>query len=251
MNNPRLYHKGFPSHPVRRDLRIGETIATVIAEPEFISIAEADVNLQRSRLHEYLRLHPGFLTSLQPLPAEPSAPPIVSRMASAAARAGVGPMAAVAGAIADSAVRAMFHAGCRHAVFDNGGDIALITQSPVVVGIYAGRAAVRELGFRVRPSPRILGICTSSATVGHSFSFGRADAAIVIAPDVPLADAAATALGNAVKTDSEVDLRMVLESFFTPEIEGMAVIQQDHFGLIGRLPEIIEVTGTSEHIAKG
>ncbi len=251
MKNPCQNRSETLSKPIRRRLHCGETIATVITEPEFIHIAEEDVLCQRSRLQEYLRRHPEFRTSLRPLPVIPPAPPIVTRMAAAAARVGIGPMAAVAGAIADSAVRAMCRAGSRHAVFDNGGDIALYIREPVVVGIYAGRAAPQNLGFRIQPRPHVMGICTSSATVGHSLSFGCTDAAIVIASDVVLADAAATALGNSVKTESRLDLRRALESFFNPDIEGMAVIDRDRFGWIGRLPEIIPVTGTTSHIAKG
>lgn len=160
-------------------------------------------------------------------------------------------MAAVAGAIADSAVRAMCHAGSRHAVFDNGGDIALFIRKPVIVGLYTGMAAFQNLGFRIRPHPHIQGICTSSATVGHSLSFGCADAAVVIAPDVLLADAAATALGNRVRIGSRSEIQRALESSFLPEIEGMAVIHRDQFGWIGELPEIIPVTGTYNRITKG
>ncbi|MCA1989441.1 MAG: hypothetical protein LDL07_09915, partial [Desulfarculus sp.] len=49
-----------------------------------------------------------------------------------------------------------------------------------------------------------LAVCTSSGTVGHSLSLGRADAATILAKDAALADAAATALGNRVRTAADL-----------------------------------------------
>jgi ApbE superfamily uncharacterized protein (UPF0280 family) len=123
-------------------------------------------------------------------------------------------------------------------IFDNGGDIAMCIDRPVVVGIYAGRSAVKNLGFRFVKEGRIIGICTSSAFVGHSLSLGRADAAVVISPDVILADAAATALGNALKSSDSRDIQASLDRVMIDGITGMMAVMGGSFGLCGELPDI-------------
>ncbi len=89
-------------------------------------------------------------------------------------------MSAVAGVIAKFAVEAMMEAGATYAVVDNGGDISILNDQPVLVGIYAGASPIRDLAFEVPSRAKPLGICTSSGTVGPSISFGCADAATVI-----------------------------------------------------------------------
>ena len=146
---------------------------------------------------------PRFLTSLEPLPIDMAAPPLViRRMAAAAALAGVGPMAAVAGAIAQVTVEALVAAGARHVVMDNGGDMVLRIDRPRDHRHLHRAGQVRDIALRFEPRPGIFSVCTSSGTVGHSLSFGRADAATVIAANGCLADAMATALGNRVKEAS-------------------------------------------------
>jgi len=206
----------------RHVIRIKETIATIVAEAAYLPVAEAEIRKQRELLEEYIRRDPEFRTTLIPHPVLPGAPSIVLRMAEAASQAGVGPMAAVAGAIAEFTLRAMIEAGATHALVDNGGDIALSIDRPVTVGIFTGPSAVRDIGLRVEPRPEIFGICTSSGTVGHSLSFGRADAAVVIAEDVCLADAVATALGNAVSDENETRLSESLAA--AGEIEGVEAL---------------------------
>ncbi|MCX6566081.1 MAG: UPF0280 family protein [Candidatus Aminicenantes bacterium] len=224
----------------RQIIRIKETIATVVAEDVYIPVAEAEIRKQRALLEEYIRRDPEFRTTLEPHPVPPDAPPIVRRMAEAAVKAGVGPMAAVAGAVAEAALRAMIEAGATHALVDNGGDIALSIERPVTVGIFTGSSAVRDIGLRVEPRPGIFGICTSSGTVGHSLSFGRADAATVIAGNVCLADAVATALGNAVSDENETHLSETLASLGEVEgVEALLAIIGNTLAAWGDLPPIV------------
>jgi uncharacterized protein len=182
----------------RHHIAISETYATLIAEERFVAPAEAVIRRLRRDLERYIAAHPDFIVALTPLEAAPGAPRVVRVMVDATRRVGVGPMAAVAGTIAALTVEALHEAGATHVVLDNGGDVAMWTDRPVTVGIFAGRSPICDLAFRVAPRGGPLGICTSSGTVGHSLSFGRADAAVVVAADAALADAAATALGNAV-----------------------------------------------------
>lgn len=236
---------------VRHRLIIQQTIATVIAEERFIPMAEEEVFLQRQNLEEYIHKHPEFLTSLKPCESVHDAPPIVQDMADRASKVSVGPMAAVAGAIAEYVVKALIRKGASHVIFDNGGDIAMCIDRPVVVGIYAGRSTFKSLGLRFMPEGRIIGICTSSATVGHSLSLGRADAAIVISPDVILADAAATALGNAITRCASDHIEKALDRVMADGITGMMTIMGESFGLCGELPTICRADVDFDLISRG
>ena len=236
---------------VRHRIYIKETIATLITEERFLPVAEEEVCLQRKNLQEYIQKHPEFVTSLSPCKPLLGAPDIVQEMTDRASRVGVGPMAAVAGAIAEYTVKAMLKKGASYAIFDNGGDIAMFIDRPVVVGIYAGRSGIKNLGFKFEPEHKITGICTSSATVGHSLSLGRADAAIVVSPDVILADVAATALGNVITSSASSDIQNSLDLIMTEGITGMMAILGESIGLCGELPTICPADVDYNLISRG
>ncbi|MEA4882838.1 MAG: UPF0280 family protein [Clostridia bacterium] len=167
--------------------------------------AIAAVHESRGEIERYIPTHHEFLTSLVPVTPKPWAPPVVQLMCTASARAGVGPMAAVAGAIADF-VGARLRLYSSEVIVENGGDIFIASSGPRKVGIYAGSSPLsQKVAIEVSPGPRGCGVCTSSGTVGHSKSFGRADAAVIIARDAALADAVATAVGNAVQSEKDVE----------------------------------------------
>lgn len=173
----------------------------------------------RAQIEHYVRANPTFLHSLSPVEAAPGAPEIVRRMCRAASLAGVGPMAAVAGAISEAVGQDMLDNWyTREIIVENGGDIFMKTESPRKVGIYAGASPLSQtFAVEVRPDQTPLGLCTSAGTVGHSLSFGRADAAVVLARDAALADAVATAAGNRVH-DAD-DLERAVE--FATGIDGV------------------------------
>jgi uncharacterized protein len=173
---------------------------------------------------------------------------VAQRMAVASKPAGVGPMAAVAGTIAWFGVEAMQEAGAAFAVIDNGGDIALIADREVTIGIHAGLSPFSgKLAFRIPPQETILGICTSSATVGPSVSFGTADAVTVFSRNVSLADAWATALCN--------DFTECSDAFFQArdlrDVCGICVIAGDLLCRWGRLPEIVRAAVDTSLITAG
>lgn len=122
---------------------------------------------------------------------------------------------------------------------------------PVIVGIYAGDIKITNIGLKFQSLQNIIGICTSSATIGPSLSFGRADAATVISKDVILADAATTALGNSIKEKSKASIEKALTSIGNDKIEGMIAIVGDTMGIWGKLPEIVKVKVDYEFITKG
>ena len=159
-------------------------------------------------------------------------------------------MASVAGAFAEACLRDMVHAGAEEAIVDNGGDIAFLIREPVRVGIFAGASKAGNLAFELEPRPEPFGICTSSGTVGPSFSYGRADAAVVISPNPVLADAAATALGNRVKGGDDLGSCFdFMESLH--EIEGAMVIVGDKVALWGKLPGIVKAEVDAGLITRG
>ena len=150
-----------------------------------------------------------FLTSFRPIASDSRDHPVAYRMIEAARKAGVGPMAAVAGAVAEFVGRSLMPF-TPEVIVENGGDIFICAKRPILVGINAGESAFTgKLGIRIGPTGIPIGVCTSSATVGPSTSLGKADAATVIAYDVSLADAVATGMGNLVKT--EMDLKPAVQ----------------------------------------
>ncbi|OGO31054.1 MAG: thiamine biosynthesis protein ApbE [Chloroflexi bacterium RBG_16_56_11] len=158
----------------------------------------------RRQLESYIERHPLFLTSLEPLPVTEDAPTIARQMLAAGEQAGVGPMAAVAGAMAECVGRELLDFS-PEVIVENGGDIFLRTLKKRTVGIYAGDSPLSgKMGIVIDAADTPLGICTSSGTVGHSLSFGRADAVVVLAGSAALADAAATAIGNRVKRPGDI-----------------------------------------------
>jgi ApbE superfamily uncharacterized protein (UPF0280 family) len=188
----------------------------------------------RDSLEKYIRHHPLFLTTLGPYRAEASAPLIIKEMAKASQIAGVGPMAAVAGAIAEAVGRDLLRFS-PEVIVENGGDIFLKTSKKRLLGIYAGQSPFTgKIGLEIQSGETPLGVCTSSATVGHSLSLGNADAVIVLSSSTSLADGAATAIGNVVR-----DARDIPEAIGKAQsiegLHGIIIIKDDRIGVWGRV----------------
>jgi hypothetical protein len=207
-----------------------------------IKAAYKSVLKNRRELEDYISRHPDFMISLEPIEVEKDSPKIVRMMAKAGELAGVGPMAAVAGTIAQLAAEDGIRAGARNIVAENGGDICIIGNKRFTVGIYAGSSPLsRRIGLQLEPQHLPIGICTSSGTVGHSISFGNADAVTVLSKSTPLADAAATAIGNHIRSRDERGIEMGLG--YAKNIRGIAgviIIVGDIFASYGKIPKIIK-----------
>ncbi len=235
---------------IRKHFEIGETAATIIADREFVPVGEDSIFRAREVIQAFIRRDPLFQVTLEPYPAPDDAPPIIHRMCEATSRAGVGPMASVAGAIAERAVEDMRSAGAVQAIVDNGGDIALLLDHEVNVGLYAGDK-VKGLGFTCQPRKDIFGICTSSATIGPSISFGASDAATVISANVTLADACATRLGNLLTSgDDAVMSRALADVCSIPGVEGALGVVGEKIALKGRLPRLVKMDVPPAKVAK-
>lgn len=212
-----------------------ETDLWIRAERNLEKEALTSVLHHRRQLEAYIAQFPEFLRSLRPLPDDPTAPHIVRQMLEASRQTGVGPMAAVAGAIAQ-AVALDLEPHSSFIIIENGGDCFLDLQEEVTVGIYAGPDSPfsGRIALRFHPDRFPFSICTSSGTIGHSLSFGKADAVTVVARDGALADAAATALGNLVRVPADIRsaIRRAAE---IPSIEGALIVIKDKMGLWGDL----------------
>jgi ApbE superfamily uncharacterized protein (UPF0280 family) len=204
--------------------------------------ATAEIVRQRQMLEDYISRHPGFQRSFEPVDLLDDAPDAARRMARAARLVGVGPMAAVAGAMAQLAAEAAIEAGTTEVIVDNGGDIYLQITEPAVIALGTGTAELaNRLGFSLQPANTPLAICSSSGRMGHSKSLGRCDLATVVATDAALADAAATQAANLVTTVDDVD--PALERISTIEgIGGVVIVKGDRVGLAGKLPPLVRVS---------
>ncbi len=194
----------------------------------------------RLQLEQYIASHGNFLRSLEPLPDDPLAPSLVNRMLKAAITAGVGPMASVAGAIAQ-AVGVSLEPFSDSVIVENGGDCYLQLQQETTVGIFAGPDSpfTGKIAVKLGPDRFPVGICTSSGTVGHSLSFGKADAVTIVSHDASLADAAATRLGTMVKTPADIDKALELAPRI-PSIEAVLILIKDKMGIWGNV-EIVPI----------
>jgi ApbE superfamily uncharacterized protein (UPF0280 family) len=204
--------------------------ATTNLEPE----ARKLVTKYRQMLEGYIEQHPSFLTSLEPIAIENSAPPIIMKMAEAAEKARVGPMATVAGAIAESVGSELLPLS-PEVIVENGGDIYLKSLKKRLIGIYAGQSPLSgKVALEIKGAETPMGICTSSGTVGHSLSFGKADAVIVLSPSATLADAAATAIGNLIIQPGDIPLGIEFAQSIDG-IRGVIIIKDDKMGLWGEV----------------
>lgn len=173
-------------------------------------ILEKKINFYRSQINNYISKEPKFLNSLEPLEVEINSPSIIKKMAESSKQAGVGPMASVAGAIAEFLGNDLLKTGVKELIIENGGDIFLKSSRMRKIGIFSGRSTSwKGLVINIKGQGAPLGICASSGTIGHSLSFGRADSAVIIAKSAILADAVATASCNRIK--SEKDLKRALD----------------------------------------
>ena len=201
---------------------------------ELADFTEKLVKKYRGQLEEYIGRDPAFLKSLQPCELLPGAPPIAVTMAGAARAAGVGPMAAVAGAVAEAVGRELLKFS-RDVIVENGGDIFLRTRINRTIGIFAGPSVLsHRVGLEIRPGDTPAGICTSSGTVGHSLSYGCADAVVILSPSAPLADAVATATGNLVRCREDLE-KAVEFATSIPGISGALVILGDKLAVKGKV----------------
>lgn len=184
----------------------------------------------RKPLETYILKNPFFLKSLVPLPEDPMAPSIVQKMLWAGKIADVGPMASVAGAIAEEVGKALLEKGLtREVVVENGGDIFLFLKKEAKIAIFAGDSPFSgKIALLIPSNLQPCGVCTSSGKVGHSLSFGKADAITVVHKDTAIADALATAFGNMLKEGKDFK-KVLAKAEKIEDLLGVFAILKDRF----------------------
>jgi ApbE superfamily uncharacterized protein (UPF0280 family) len=219
---------------VKFEVIVKETDLFVRAERDLSSETRESVLKYRHQLETYIETNPEFQRSLIPLKEDPYAPEIVREMIRTSQLAHVGPMAAVAGAIAEFVAKDLSPIS-NEVVVENGGDIYLTISRERTIGIFAADSPLSlKIGIVISPEDSPLGVCTSSGTVGPSLSFGKADAVCILSKSGALADAAATLVGNIVKKKKDIPLGLERGK----EIEGvsgMLIIVGEKMGVWGNM----------------
>lgn len=215
-----------------------------------VRVKETDLHVQANRLlreqtlesvlrhrgyvEALIHQYPEFATTLTPWVRKDPMPRVIADMMSAAVAAGVGPMAAVAGAIAQGVAYDLLPLS-EEIIVENGGDIFICSADPVTVAVFAGNSPFSmKMGVELEPMGRPVCVCTSSGTVGHSLSFGNADAVSVVAEDCALADAAATAIANRVRKEKDIDAAIESGSKI-PGVKGIVIIKSKAAGFWGEI----------------
>lgn len=216
-----------------------ETDLFCCTEGDLGPLIKERVLFYRNQLEQYIRVCPPFMESLFPIDDDRLAPAIVREMISASAAVGVGPMATVAGAVAEFIGRDIAPL-TEEFIIENGGDICLRTSTERTIQIFAGQSPFSErIGLKLPVSPHAYGVCTSSGTVGHSLSFGAADAVCVVGVSSLFADGLATYLGNIVKKKDDIAAAIEKGQFF-PGVTGILIILGESLGAWGDL-DIVEL----------
>jgi ApbE superfamily uncharacterized protein (UPF0280 family) len=230
---PRTYRKHMASADLASfEVIQGETDLFISAPLNLAEAAGAAVAACRAEISGFIAHQPDFLTTLEPLAVPDDSPATVRLMAEAGLAAGVGPMAAVAGAVAEYVGRELLKY-TDQVIVENGGDIFLAANKPRRLSVFAGDSPLSDkVIIVIRPDQTPVGVCTSSGTVGHSLSFGHADAAVALSKNCALADAWATRLGNLVKEPK--DVKAAIETARkAPGLTGALIIKDDQLAVWG------------------
>lgn len=235
MYEPRVYRDVIsPQKRCFFRVRVKETDLYIHARNHLEPVALDLVLKYRSHIETHIRQHPEFLDALAPVPESGPAPGIIRDMIAAGRAAGVGPMAAVAGAVAEHVGRGLLQHSSE-VVVENGGDIFLKADEPLTVAVFAGRSPLSmKVGLKIDASMAPVGVCTSSGTIGHSLSFGFADAVCVVSSSSALADASATAIGNQVRSAGDIQKGVDFGRKIRG-VDGILIVKGEKLGAWGEL----------------
>jgi uncharacterized protein len=221
------------------EVKIMETDLFCCTGTDLSGFIEERILFYRHQLEEYIKARPLFKESFAPVDADPFAPAIAREMIRASDMLGIGPMATVAGAIAEF-IGGDISALTEEYIIENGGDIFLKTKKDRVVMVYAKDSPYSQrLGIKLRQSDRPYGVCTSSATVGPSLSLGKADAVVIVGTSSLFADGLATYVGNIVEKKDHIPAAIEKGKAY-PGVIGILIILGEHLGIWGDL-EMVKV----------
>jgi uncharacterized protein len=235
MYQPRIYRNWVKNKDlISFNVIVEETDCYISTASNLESKARKSILKYRAILKKYIASHPLFLTTLEPFPVEKDAPLIIKAMAEAGEKANVGPMAAVAGAIAQFAGEELAKFS-PEILIENGGDIYLRSRKDRLIGIYAGKSPFSgKIGLEIAGKETPLGVSTSSGTVGHSLSFGKADAVVVLADTAILSDAVATAIGNLIISAADIPPGLQRAQIISG-VKGIVILKDEEMGVWGNI----------------
>jgi len=211
-----------------------ETDLYISAERDLSTEALVSVHKYRMQIQQYISENPEFQTTLKPYKVNNKAPQIIKEMASASSSAGVGPFASVAGALAEYVANDLLIYSDQ-IIIENGGDIYIKSNKNRLIGIYAGPSTLsNKLAIEINADETPLGVCTSSGTFGHSFSFGRADAVVIISKSTLIADAVATAVCNLIQNQSDIKKGIEFVKIIKA-VYGVIIIKDAKIGIWGNI----------------
>lgn len=234
MYEERVYRKNFQGdNLVFYNVIVDETDLYIGANKNLYELTYKFVLDKRKILIEYIEENNDFLNSFKPIDCKKNADILIQKMCIASRKANVGPMATVAGAISEE-VGKMLLEYSDEIIVENGGDIFIKTKQDRKIGIFAGNSPLsNKIGIIIKANES-LGICTSAGTIGHSFSYGKADAAVIVSKDTYLADALATYTGNLVKSEEDIENTINIVSKISG-IVGIIIIKNDKLGVWGNV----------------
>jgi len=231
---------------MRVHFEVGETAVTVVSDKEYIDVAEEAIFEAREIIQKKIAEDWFFGTTYDPYPSKKD-DELIERMCQASLMAGVGPMAGVAGAVAFYAVKKMKEAGAKFAIVENGGDIALLIDRDITVGIFQNDERFKGLALSIPKREGIFGICSSSGAIGPSVSLGNTGISTVFSDDVILADACATALGNMIKDGSEEEMSSAVERIGRIDcVKGCLCIANGKMAMFGEVPQLVKADNNVE-----
>lgn len=238
---------------------VKESDLTIISESKIaIKRAKEAFYYHRNILEQYVLKDSKFLKTFSPMKVK-SNKKIIKLMAESTFICNVGPMAAVAGALADLMLNVMKKedipnfTAAKIALVENGGEIAIDSEVPMTVALYAGHNKLNlNIGFLIEKTDCPIGIGTSSASIGHAVSLGEADAVTIFADNATLADGAATAIANLVKgKDIESSIKNGLDAFDDIDgVRGVFISREDKVGQAGKIPKLIKIEGERNELLK-
>ena len=227
---------------IKKNITIEESDVTIISESEkYVKIAIECLIQERNHLKKIINANPEFQSSFSPVYVQDQQE-IIQQMQNAAELAQVGPMASVAGVLADLMCVRMISEGAQIAVVENGGEIIIHAKEDIYIGLYSQTTQVKDtMGFLFTGGSAPLGIGTSSGTFGHATSLGKADTVTVFASSAGVADAVATKIANSItRNDEGCILHPALEIAQSLDcIRGVFITCGEKVAKTGKIPEIV------------
>ena len=236
---------------------IGEGNFTIVSDLNEVTIKGEQIAHEiYMDVEKFATNHPVFKDSFEPTNfavKDLQIPRVARIMEEVTAPFGIGPMAAVAGAIADIIFERLQSLDPRMLLVEDGGEIVVKSTEPVTIGLYTGLTALGgDVGFEIDPLDMPIGIATSSATVSHAISLGEADAATIFAKNGAVADAAATFFCNNVKgNDIPQSIQRALAflpSFEDCGVHGAFIVRESYVGTAGKIPRLVKIKNESADI---